>query len=264
MDIFEKGRINPTAIISGKAVLGNNVTVGPYSIIYDYVNIGSNSIIGPQCIIGEPIASYYSDYSYQNASLEIGENALLRSGTIVYAGSKVGDYFETGHRVTVRENTHIGHHTRVGNYSDIMGHCNIGDYVRIHSSVHIGPLSKIGDFVWIYPFSVLTNDPHPPSERMIGVTIDEFAVIGAHSVLLPGIRVETNSVVGAGSVVYRDVIAGAVVAGNPARKFADISQIRDDITGNLLYPWPEHFDRGMPWKDIGFKAWELLRRGKKT
>jgi UDP-3-O-[3-hydroxymyristoyl] glucosamine N-acyltransferase len=254
------GSIHPTAILSTRAILGENVSIGPYTIVYDSVFIGANSSIGPGCIIGEPVASYYDNPDYHNSELKIGNNALIRSGTVIYSGSTIGDHFETGHRATIRENTRIGNHVRAGINADIQADCEIGDYTRLHSSVHIGQFSKIGNFVWIFPFTVLTNDPHPPSEKVAGVMIEDFAVVGAHVVLLPGVRVASNSLIGAGSVVYRDVPEGFVMAGNPARKILTVDQLRDQETGESHYPWPERFDRGMPWKGIGFKTWDAKRR----
>ena len=260
MKLFVRGKIHPTVLISESSVLGDNVTVGANTIIYDNVRIGPNSVIGPQCILGEPIASFYSDGAYENTSLELGEGALLRSGTIIYSGSTIGSHFETGHRVTIREDVHIGHHARVGTYSDIQDRSKIGNYARLHSSVHIGQMSTVGDFVWIFPNTVLTNDPHPPSEDICGVTIEDYAVIGAQAVLMPGIRIGAEALIGAGSVVYRDVPQRVVVAGNPARRINTIDQIKNKVTGEYVYPWPEYFDRRMPWKDMGFKAWDLQRR----
>jgi UDP-3-O-[3-hydroxymyristoyl] glucosamine N-acyltransferase len=68
--------------------------------------------------------------------------------------------------------------------SDLQGHCEIGDYVRFHSNVHIGQKSKIGNFVWIFPYVVLTNDPYPPSNNLVGVTVHDFAAIATMSVIL--------------------------------------------------------------------------------
>jgi hypothetical protein len=127
--------------------------------------------------------------------------------------------------------------------------------VRINNYGTRWEFSLIGNFVWLFPFVVLTNDPHPPSEAVEGVKISDYAVIGTKSVLLPGIHIESHALVGAGSVVYHDVPAGCVVAGNPARRITTIDQLKDRVTGEPAYPWPEHFNRGMPWQEVGFQAW---------
>jgi len=157
--------IHPSAIVSSKAKLGKGVSVGPFSIIYDNVEIGDDTCIGSYCELG--LSNAFSDSKH----LVIGKDSNIRSHSVFYEGSVFGERLVTGHRVTVREKTMAGKNLQIGTLSDIQGHCTIGDYVRFHSNVHIGQKSTIGNFVWIFPYVVLTNDPHPPSETLIGVTV---------------------------------------------------------------------------------------------
>lgn len=248
--------VHPTAIIGENVLLGENVSIGANAIVYDNVTIGDNSVVGAQCILGEPNADVYSDRgTYENPKLIIGSNSLIRSGTVVYAGSTLGAHFECGHRVTIREQASIGHHVRIGTLSDIQGHCDIGNFVRFHSNVHIGHKSVVKDYVWIFPYVVLTNDPHPPSETLIGVTVEEFAVIATMSVILPGVIVGRDSLVGASSMVRKNVEPETVVAGNPAKCVASIHDVKSKADGSKVYPWRETFDRGMPWQGIGYEKW---------
>ncbi len=252
---FEIGKIHPTALVSDKTTIGGNVTIGANTIVYDNVEIGDNSIIGPGSYIGEPLTSYYGAPDYSNPPLLIGSNSLIRSGTILYAGSVIGENFDCGHRVTIRENTKIGDHSRIGTLSDVQGHCEIGNYARLHSSVHVGQRSCIGNFVWIFPYAVLANDPHPPSNMLIGVTIEDFAVIAIKAVVLPGVKIGSDAMIGAMALVRSDVPAEAVMAGNPAKQIATIRDIESKYTAEPPYPWREHFERGMPWEGIGYKNW---------
>lgn len=248
--------IHPTALIGDNVRIGKDVTIGARSIVYDNVTIGDKTMVGANCILGEPQAGIYGDLAgYRNPELSIGAHALIRSGSIIYAGTQIGDSFECGHRVTIREKAEIGHHVRIGTLSDIQGHCSIGNYVRLHSNVHIGHKSVIRDFVWIFPYVVLTNDPHPPSNTLIGVTVEEFAVIATMSVILPGVTVGSGSLVGASSLVRADVAAEAVVVGNPARQVATVREVKSKFDGSVVYPWRETFDRGMPWEGIGYESW---------
>lgn len=78
----------------------------------------------------------------------------------------------------------------------------IGNYVRMHSSAQINQFSKIGNFVWIFPYVIFINDPHPPSDGFTkGPIISDFAVLGAGSIIFPGIKVGKGSLVGAGCVL---------------------------------------------------------------
>lgn len=253
--------IHPTAMVSATAKLGRNVTIGPHSIVYNNVEIGDDTFVGSHCIIGEPTVAIHSQRdSYVNPTLHIGTRSLIRSGSTLYAGSRIGDAFECGHKVTIRENTLIGNNVRVGTLSDIQGHCEIGSYVRFHSNVHIGHKSVVKDYVWIFPYVVLTNDPHPPSETLVGVTVEEFAVIATMSVILPGITIGKDSLVGASSMVRKDVEAESVVVGNPAKPVASIRDIKSKFDGSAVYPWRESFERGMPWEGIGYDAWRATRQ----
>jgi len=233
--------IHPTAIISESAVLGLDVTIGAFTIIYDNVEIGAGTVIESHCEIG--IGNAMSE----SKVLVIGKNSLIRSHSIFYEGSTFGSELITGHRVTVREKTTAGLNLQIGTLSDIQGHCEIGDYVRFHSNVHIGQMSVIGNYVWIFPYVVLTNDPHPPSNILQGVRIKDFAAIATMSVLLPGAIIEEGVLVGAHSNLKGITEANFVYSGNPAVKVCATSKIKlQDGSGNPAYPWKERFKRGYP------------------
>lgn len=259
--------VSNTAIIKDGVKIGDNVVIEDnvyidYDVIIrDNVTIKAGSVIGARCILGEYLVDFYSDRINKIHQLVIGKNSLIRSETIIYGGSMIGDNFQTGHRVTIRENSVIGNNVRIGTLSDIQGDCNIGNYVNMHSNVHIGMKSVIKDFVWIFPYVVLTNDPNPPSESLLGVTIDEFAVIATGSVVLPGKHIGKDALVGAGAIVTKDVAPMKVVVGNPAKEISDVTKIIDKSTGKNVYPWRYTFDRGMPWRNIGYDNWALEHKG---
>lgn len=248
--------INSGCIIGDNVILGNNVYVDYNVIIRDNVTIKDNGTIGARCILGEYLVDFYKNRVNKNHPLVLGENALIRSETIIYGDNNIGDNFQTGHRVTIREGAQIGRNVRVGTLSDIQGHCIIEDYVNMHSNVHIGHKSVIKKYAWIFPYVVLTNDPNPPSESLLGVTLEEFAVVSTGSVLLPGITVGTGALVGAGAIVTKNVDANMVAVGNPAKMICGTEKIRDNVTGEKVYPWQYTFDRGMPWQGIGYDNWK--------
>lgn len=116
---------------------------------------------------------------------------------------------------------------RIGEECNVCSHCFIendvvvGDRVTIKSGVQLWDGVRIGDDVFIGPNVSFTNDKYPRSrnssyERRI-TEIRKGASIGAGAVLLPGVKVGENALVGAGAVVTRDVPANACVVGNPAR-----------------------------------------------
>lgn len=232
--------IHPTAIISDGAKISSNVIIGAYTTIHKNVIIDEGTVIGSHCEIGHP-TSRLSGVS----PLKIGRNSLIRSHSIFYEGSTFGENLVTGHRVTVREKTLAGRNLQIGTLSDIQGHCEIGDFVKFHSNVHIGQHSKIKDYVWIFPYVVLTNDPHPPSDIMMGVTIENYVAIATMSIILPGVTVKEGALVGAHSSVSRDVEENTVVAGSPAKYICATDKIKlRDGSNNSAYPWRRHFHRG--------------------
>lgn len=253
-------KVGKNVIVYEGAQIGEGVSIGDFSIVYPNVTIQDGTQIGPYCTIGEPTAAFYRSNDYVHENTIIGENSLIRSHTIIYSGVEIGANFQTGHRVTIREEARIGKNVRIGTLSDIQGYCEIGDYVNLHSNVHIGQKSKISDYVWIFPYVILTNDPTPPSYNLLGVTIEKFAIIATGSVILPGIVVGENSLVGAQSLVKKDVPKEMVVAGNPAVEICSIMKIKNKSTGEPAYPWMYKFDRGMPWEGIGFEKWNESRK----
>lgn len=249
--------ISEHAIIKENVFIGENVVLeeGVYidygAIIRENVLIKKGSYVGCNCIIGEYLRDFFASPPEKAIHpLEIGENSIIRSGTIIYGGCKVGDFFQTGHRATIRENCYLGNHVRVGTSTDIQHSCFIGNYVNMHSNVFMGEKTIIEDFVWIFPGVTITNDPTPPSNILKPVTIKEYAVIGARAVLLPGIEIGSNSLIGAGTIVTKSVLEEQVVLGNPGKVVENIRNIKNKETGENAYPWPEYFDRGMPWADV--------------
>ncbi len=261
MQGFELGRLDATSVVSERSRRGEGVTIGAHTIVYDNVEIGDHSVVGPNVILGEPGAAYYSSPSYENPPLRIGARSLIRSGSIVYAGSVLGDHFECGHHVTIREGSEIAAHCRVGTLSDVQGDCRIDEYTRLHSGVFVAQGSDIGKYVWLFPGVILTNDPHPPSEVRLGVTIEDYAVVATGAVLLPGVRVGKGALVGAHALVRKDIPPTTVVAGQPATNLGDVRLIRGRETGDPMYPWPHHFRRGMPWEQMGYEAWTQAADG---
>ena len=251
----ENVSIGHNCIIEDNVRIGANVFIDSNTVIRSGVTIGEGAFIGSNCIIGEYWMDFCLDHQLHEHPLIIGDNALIRSGSIIYAGCTIGNNFQTGHQVTIREKAKIGDNVSVGTLSDIQGNCRIGNYVRLHSNVHIGQLSVVEDFVWIFPYVVLTNDPTPPSEHFVGVHIHPFAIVATGAIVMPGLDIGQDCLIGAGAIVTKSVEPYAVAVGNPAKIISDVRKIKNKITGEPVYPWREHFTNYMPWGKIGFDAW---------
>lgn len=260
VEVGEQVVIKDGCFIGDNVVLCNNVYVDYDVIIRDNVTIKERGTIGAKCVLGEYLADFYDDRNNKCHPLLIGANALIRSETIIYGDNIIGDNLQTGHRVTIREKSKIGNHVRIGTLSDIQGDCEIQDYVNMHSNVHVGQKSIVKKYAWLFPYVILTNDPNPPSTTLMGVTIEEFAVVSTGSIILPGITIRSEALVGAGSIVTKDIEAGMVAVGNPAKVRCPVEKIVDNVTGENIYPWRYTFDRGMPWHGIGYDRWKQEQR----
>jgi len=131
--------------------------------------------------------------------------------------ARIGSNVRIWHFTYVGDGAEIGDDTKVGSLVHIDYGVRIGSGCKIEGMAYIPPLTRIGDRVFVGPGVVFTNDPYPMSEKMIGVTVEDDAIVCAGAVLRPGVTVGARSVVGMGAVVTQDVPPDSVVYGNPAR-----------------------------------------------
>ena len=132
--------------------------------------------------------------------------------------AKIGNNTMIWHFAYVGDNTEIGNNVKIGSLAHIDYDVKIGNNTMIEGLVYIPPLSRIGNNVFIGPSASLTNDPFPPSEKLIGVTIKDNAIIGSRAIIKAGITIGENSVVAMGAVVTKDVPPNTVVIGVPAKE----------------------------------------------
>jgi acetyltransferase-like isoleucine patch superfamily enzyme len=163
--------------------------------------------------------------------LEIGVGANIRSGSIIYLGSRIGERFQTGHNVVVREECTIGDDVSVWSNTVIDYGCRIGNRVKIHSTCYIAQYTDIGDDAFLAPGVCVANDLYPGQPRsaavMSGPSIGAGAQIGVNVTLLPFVQVGAGSLIGAGAVVVFDIPPGAVAFGNPAAVRGEVRDLAD-------------------------------------
>lgn len=200
------------------------------------VTLGPDCDLQPPCVLGKAPRGRAEGES----GLVIGAGAVIRPFTTLYAGSTIGDGFQTGQGASIREDNVIGDDVSVGTNAVLEFGNRIGNGVRIHSGSFL-EMVTVEDDVFVGPNVVFTDDPHPMGcprykDCKGGAVVRRLARIGANSTILPGIEIGENALVGAGSVVVDDVPAGMVVVGNPARVIKAVDELVCD-TGFFERPY---------------------------
>ncbi len=218
--------------------------------IYLNVNVGADSTLDEPVVLGKPPRGSFDG----ELVLTIGSNAHIRPFTTIYAGSQMGNNFQTGQCVSIRENNSIGDFVSIGTNSVLEIGNNIGNYSRVHSGCFM-ELTTIGVYVFVGPNVAFTDDPHPmcPQYKRCkrGAIVEDYVKIGANSTILPGVRIGKHSLIGAGSVVTEDIPMYSVAVGNPARVIKKIA----DLTCppgifKRPYLWPPYIDKDSVEKDL--------------
>jgi acetyltransferase-like isoleucine patch superfamily enzyme len=177
------------------------------------VILGENCHLDPGVILGYPTGRPVTV-----EPLRIGRHAHVRSNTVIYTNTVIGDDLETGHNVVIREENIIGDHLAIWNNSCIDYGCRIGHRVRIHNNVYIAQFTTIEDDVFMAPGVMTANDPHPICTKcMQGPVLKRGCRIGVNVTLLSHVTIGEGALIGAGSVVTRDVPAFTLAYGNPAK-----------------------------------------------
>lgn len=200
-------------------------TIAKTAVIHPNVRLGRGVVVEDFCVIGCPARGEAPGAS----ETVVGDGAVIRSHTVIYAGNRIGKNFQTGNKVNLREANTIGDDVSIGTLSVVEHHVTIENGVRIHSQVFVPEYTVLKKGAWIGPQAVFTNATYPNSpdakRNLAGPVVEEDARVGANATILPGVTIGKNSLVGAGSVVVKDVAPDSVVAGNPAEFLKSIAEL---------------------------------------
>ena len=195
------------------------------TISRDQLSVGRKSVVDPTAVLGE-----FPERSIQDLGLVVGNEAVIRTNTIIYAGTIIGNKLNTGHNVVIREENRIGDNFSISSNSIIDYGCTIGNNVKIHSNVYVAQYTVMGDEVFLAPGVIIANDPHPgcpkSKECLKGPVIESGAKVGINATLLPFVRIGKKALIGSGSVVTQDIPPRAVAVGNPARVTGTIDDLK--------------------------------------
>jgi UDP-2-acetamido-3-amino-2,3-dideoxy-glucuronate N-acetyltransferase len=155
--------------------------------------------------------------------------AIFERNCIISEDAEIGEGTKIGNFVFIRDHVIIGTGCTVGSYVDIEGDVRIGNLVSLQSGCYLTRGVIVEDEVFCGPRIVTLNDKDMCHRRTSLVfqrrapRILRAARIGGGCVLLPGITIGENALIGAGSVVTHDVPDRMIIAGNPGRVIGKIS-----------------------------------------
>jgi acetyltransferase-like isoleucine patch superfamily enzyme len=198
------------------------------------ITVGKNKVAEPNVRIGVMPSRKIHDLD-----LSVGPHANLRSGTILYLGSQIGSHLQTGHNALIREENRIGDHFSLWSNSIVDYECRIGNNVKIHCNCYIAQFTVIEDDVFIAPGVVVANDLHPGTPDalacMKGPVIKKGAQIGCNVTILPHVTIGEHALIGAGSVVSRNIPAGWIAFGNPAKPVKKVANLFCRVKQHMPY-----------------------------
>ena len=142
--------------------------------------------------------------------VELGENVRIFDFVNAY-GCSIGDNSKVGSFVEIQKGAHIGKNCKISSHSFICEGVKIGNGVFVGHNV-----SFIND---LFPRAVNKDGSQQTDQdwKVIETVIADRVSIGTSVTILGGVRIGEGAMIGAGSVVTRDVPANALVVGNPAR-----------------------------------------------
>lgn len=186
------------------------------------------------------------------------ESLIMNKDALTYSSSTTTDFF-VHNSAYIDKGVEIGKGTKIWHYSHILGETTIGTNCVVGQNVMIGPDVKIGnnckiqnnvslykgiileDGVFCGPSCVFTNVKTPRAEierkdEFLPTVVEKGCTVGANATIICGSRLGAYSLIGAGSVVTKDVPAHALVIGNPARQVGWVSHSGDKLGNTLICP----------------------------
>lgn len=216
--------VEKNAQIGENCALGHNVVIREGSRLGNGVRVDDNTVIGKQPLRSKR-SIFKSDKTYSPA--KIGDECLIGAQVVIYAGSEISNNVLIADAAAVREDVKIGEFTIIGRSCTVENFTTIGKKCKLETNSYITAYSTLEDFCFIAPGVVTTNDNYlgRTEERFKhfkGVTIRKGGRVGGGAVILPGIEIGEDAVIAAGAVVTKNVPAGKIYIGMPAKEFRDV------------------------------------------
>ena len=218
----------------GGAAVAEGASVGPDTFLGNGVTLYPGVYVGEQCVVLDgasigrpPISNGTTTRPIQSAfqDVTIGARSIIGANAVIYTGTSFGERVLIGDLASLREGCRVGDRAIVGRGTMALADCSIGSFVRIQDQVHVVGGMIVEEHVFLAMGVVTTNDNDvymsrfglTGSEQRGAPVLRRFAAVGAGATILPGVEIGEGALVGAGSVVTRDVAPWTIVMGVPAR-----------------------------------------------
>jgi UDP-3-O-[3-hydroxymyristoyl] glucosamine N-acyltransferase len=220
------------SVVSADVQIGEGCAVGHHVVIHAGSRIGDNVRIDDHTVIGkQPMRAANSAVTRneQQPAPRIGDDCIVGTGVVIYAGSELGTRVMVADFASIRERVKVGDHTIVGRGASIENDCSVGRYCKLETNVYITAYSELEDRCFVAPGVLTSNDnfvgrTEERFKHFKGVTIRKGGRIGVGAVILPGKEIGADGLVAGGAVLTHDARAGSVYIGVPARKTGDIPE----------------------------------------
>lgn len=223
-DIGDDVEIAEFAVVRSGVRIGRGVRIHPHVVIESGVVIDDEVEIFPGAHLGkEPKGAGATARPMDfERHVHIGRGSSIGPHAVIFYDVEVGAETLIGDGASIREQCRIGSRCIISRYVTINYNSTIGDHTRIMDLTHITGNCHVGSDVFISVLVSTTNDNEMVSRtyseaKNIGPHIGDRVSIGASASLLPGVRIGEGALVGAGSVVTKDVDPNTLVVGVPAK-----------------------------------------------
>ena len=212
-------------VVGDNATIGDDVTLGHGVIVHADTRIGRGTRVDDHAVLGKrPRSATISilKVAPELLPLEIGEEGFIGAQSVIYRGARLAPRVFVADLASIREDVEVETGVIVGRGVTIENKCRIGEYTKIESNVYVVAMTTVGERCFLAPGVCMANDnfmgrTEERFKRMGGPHIRRAARIGANAILMPGVTIGEEAVVGAGAVVTKDVPAYQTVVGIPAR-----------------------------------------------
>lgn len=228
--VGENTKIGLGSVIAENVRIGKNCQIGNHVVIHAETQIGDNVRIDDHSVVGKlPLKAKQSKTTGDKklSPAKIGENCLIGTSAIIYAGARLGKGVLVADLATVREEVTIGDFTIVGRGVAVENQCQIGSYCKLETNAYITAYSDLEDNVFISPGVVTSNDnfvgrTKERAKFYKGVTVKKGGRVGANATVLPGKVIAEDTLVAAGSTVTKNTPARKVLMGTPAKVIRNV------------------------------------------